>query len=335
MNGRVYDYNLGRFLSVDPLIQAPGNSQSLNPSSYIMNNPLAGTDPTGYASEKVEVEETDKFLKDDDGNIYLDQGGDIVIKVDSVSVSNGSNTTTVGISGSNGSTNITSVESTADIGGQGGIAQSNSSALSPEMTTATTGVAARAATGAVTSGVSSGSSFAQKVVARAVSLFGDAAKGNPVLTAIAAIVYSPSLNDGEDAALASMATMRRPSPTAMEKMMEAAGRAKPGAGYSPHHIVPIFGFKNLDNGLITDGMRSLLDANGIGINSPENIIWLPNKEQFRIPGDRSILHGVGHRHSTIIGVNQRIQIGAAAGGPNGIRAALGSIRADFNSGVEY
>ncbi|KOO60052.1 hypothetical protein WH43_00020 [Rheinheimera sp. KL1] len=48
MNGRAYDYNLGRFLSVDPVIQSPGNSQSLNPYSYIMNNPLAGTDPTGY-----------------------------------------------------------------------------------------------------------------------------------------------------------------------------------------------------------------------------------------------------------------------------------------------
>jgi len=48
MNGRAYDYNLGRFLSVDPFIQAPGNSQSLNPYSYIMNNPLSGTDPSGY-----------------------------------------------------------------------------------------------------------------------------------------------------------------------------------------------------------------------------------------------------------------------------------------------
>ncbi|MCO7224811.1 RHS repeat-associated core domain-containing protein [Pleionea sp. CnH1-48] len=50
MNGRAYDYNLGRFLSVDPFIQEPGNSQSMNPYSYIMNNPLAGTDPSGYVS---------------------------------------------------------------------------------------------------------------------------------------------------------------------------------------------------------------------------------------------------------------------------------------------
>lgn len=50
MNGRVYDYRSGRFLSVDPLIQAPGDSQSVNPYSYIFNNPLSGTDPTGYAA---------------------------------------------------------------------------------------------------------------------------------------------------------------------------------------------------------------------------------------------------------------------------------------------
>ncbi|MEC4740472.1 hypothetical protein HWQ48_24530 [Shewanella sp. E94] len=50
MNGRVYDYNLGRFMSVDPLIQSPTSTQSVNPYSYIMNNPLAGTDPTGYCT---------------------------------------------------------------------------------------------------------------------------------------------------------------------------------------------------------------------------------------------------------------------------------------------
>jgi RHS repeat-associated protein len=48
MNGRAYDPNLGRFLSVDPIVQFPANSQSLNPYSYLMNNPLSGIDPTGY-----------------------------------------------------------------------------------------------------------------------------------------------------------------------------------------------------------------------------------------------------------------------------------------------
>jgi hypothetical protein len=49
MNGRVYDYRLGRFLSVDPLIGSSSSSQSINPYSYGGNNPLSGVDPTGYA----------------------------------------------------------------------------------------------------------------------------------------------------------------------------------------------------------------------------------------------------------------------------------------------
>jgi len=39
MNGRACDYNLGRFLSVDPIIQFPEDSHSLNPYSYLINNP--------------------------------------------------------------------------------------------------------------------------------------------------------------------------------------------------------------------------------------------------------------------------------------------------------
>jgi RHS repeat-associated protein len=49
MNGRVYDPNIGRFISADPYIQAPLMSQSLNRYSYVMNNPLSMTDPSGYS----------------------------------------------------------------------------------------------------------------------------------------------------------------------------------------------------------------------------------------------------------------------------------------------
>jgi len=48
MNGRIYDPRLGRFMQADPFIQASGNTQSYNRYSYIFNNPLAGTDPSGY-----------------------------------------------------------------------------------------------------------------------------------------------------------------------------------------------------------------------------------------------------------------------------------------------
>ncbi len=66
MNGRAYDYELGRFLSVDPFIQSPGNSQSANPYSYIMNNPLAGVDPSGYESKKPEEKVEKEDIKVDD-----------------------------------------------------------------------------------------------------------------------------------------------------------------------------------------------------------------------------------------------------------------------------
>ena len=48
MNGRVYDPALGRFLSPDPNIQFVADLQSYNRYSYVLNNPLRYTDPTGY-----------------------------------------------------------------------------------------------------------------------------------------------------------------------------------------------------------------------------------------------------------------------------------------------
>lgn len=50
MNGRIYDPALARFMSADPNIQAPGNGQNFNRYSYVFNNPLSYTDPTGYWS---------------------------------------------------------------------------------------------------------------------------------------------------------------------------------------------------------------------------------------------------------------------------------------------
>jgi len=48
MRGRHYDPTIGRFLSADPMIQAPFDARSLNRYSYVWNNPLTNTDPSGY-----------------------------------------------------------------------------------------------------------------------------------------------------------------------------------------------------------------------------------------------------------------------------------------------
>jgi RHS repeat-associated protein len=46
MNGRVYDPAIGRFVQSDPMIDA--GIQGLNRYSYVLNNPLSLTDPTGH-----------------------------------------------------------------------------------------------------------------------------------------------------------------------------------------------------------------------------------------------------------------------------------------------
>ena len=48
MNGRIYDASLARFLQADPYVQFPTDLQSHNRYSYVMNNPLAYTDPSGH-----------------------------------------------------------------------------------------------------------------------------------------------------------------------------------------------------------------------------------------------------------------------------------------------
>ena len=50
MNGRMYDPVVARFLSPDPIIQSPENSQSYNSYSYVFNNPLRYTDPSGFVA---------------------------------------------------------------------------------------------------------------------------------------------------------------------------------------------------------------------------------------------------------------------------------------------
>jgi RHS repeat-associated protein len=50
MNGRIYDPFLAKFLSPDPYIQSPYNTQSFNRYAYTWNNPLNSIDPTGYIS---------------------------------------------------------------------------------------------------------------------------------------------------------------------------------------------------------------------------------------------------------------------------------------------
>ncbi|MBN1377806.1 MAG: VCBS repeat-containing protein [Gammaproteobacteria bacterium] len=52
MNGRIYDPILARFVQADPFIQAATNTQSYNRYSYVLNNPMNATDPSGFLLHK-------------------------------------------------------------------------------------------------------------------------------------------------------------------------------------------------------------------------------------------------------------------------------------------
>jgi RHS repeat-associated protein len=46
---RYYDPGLGRFIQADTIVPEPGNPQALNRYSYVYNNPLKYTDPSGHS----------------------------------------------------------------------------------------------------------------------------------------------------------------------------------------------------------------------------------------------------------------------------------------------
>jgi len=50
-NARWYDAALGRFVQGDSIVPQPGNPQALNRYSYVLNNPLKYSDPSGHAND--------------------------------------------------------------------------------------------------------------------------------------------------------------------------------------------------------------------------------------------------------------------------------------------
>ena len=111
INVRAYDPELGRFLSVDPFIVFPDDGQSLNPYSYVMNNPLKYTDPSGYASvvgngsdTEVDASEITSIEANSDGTFTV-TAGDSTYTVSSITViskSGGSSRTTTNRGGFDG-----------------------------------------------------------------------------------------------------------------------------------------------------------------------------------------------------------------------------------------
>jgi RHS repeat-associated protein len=68
MKGRIYDPSQRRFISPDPLVARPMNAQGYNRYSYVYNNPLNLTDPSGFCGETPE----DPCVPPGGGGTYCD-----------------------------------------------------------------------------------------------------------------------------------------------------------------------------------------------------------------------------------------------------------------------
>jgi RHS repeat-associated protein len=83
MKGRIYDPWIGRFISPDPTVKYPYNSQSLNRYSYCLNNPLRYIDPSGFTEESTSggttapdsITSTDGMGGESSGPSFGDMGG--------------------------------------------------------------------------------------------------------------------------------------------------------------------------------------------------------------------------------------------------------------------
>ncbi|MEZ5462994.1 RHS repeat domain-containing protein [Dokdonella sp.] len=73
MRGRLYDPQLGRFIQADPFVESD-KAQGLNRYSYVLNNPLSLTDPSGYLSLRQVVGIAIAVVAAYFGQYYLAQG---------------------------------------------------------------------------------------------------------------------------------------------------------------------------------------------------------------------------------------------------------------------
>jgi RHS repeat-associated protein len=76
-NARYYDPALGRFIQPDSIVPEPGNPQSFNRYSYVLNNPLRYTDPTGFFTEEaIEGYLQDTYGKEEGNSILAEWKAD-------------------------------------------------------------------------------------------------------------------------------------------------------------------------------------------------------------------------------------------------------------------
>ena len=123
MNGRVYDPFLGRFLSPDSVVEAPEMLQSYNRYSYVLNNPLKYTDPSGHCIWDYCIAEIAAFIigyeMTQKGNQWWQMVGSIMMMWAGQGLTEAGLGNASELSGSAGAMNLGMESSTFNVGGFG------------------------------------------------------------------------------------------------------------------------------------------------------------------------------------------------------------------------
>ncbi|MEZ5519142.1 MAG: RHS repeat-associated core domain-containing protein [Gammaproteobacteria bacterium] len=77
MNARIYDPEVGRFMSADPTIPDMFSSQSINRMTYVRNNPGTRVDPTGFEDSEGSMSDDD-YRQGGSGSRPVPTGGRII-----------------------------------------------------------------------------------------------------------------------------------------------------------------------------------------------------------------------------------------------------------------
>ncbi|WP_374027185.1 AHH domain-containing protein [Pseudoalteromonas sp. JSTW] len=311
-------------MSVDPIIQSVGNSQSINPYSYIMNNPLSGTDPTGYTAECNDsgVCDIGNIKMDDVENVQVTKDGNMV-----VNTKDGNSYQVESINGADAKGAFTSaynVGKSPDIMSQSNI---NKSSPTPSGEQSSGGCG-----GALSASVAICGVLPPPPVAGMSDVTGQADRNKRMAEGLTDL--SNDLAEQKKLVLKAvqmaLTEFRRPNSEVLKNTLAKAGMQKPDGNWDAHHIV-FWGHSHVDS----KAARDLLEEFGIDINSADNLVWLPrtqhDKRQLGVP--HLAHHGDGiHTYRAISSVNQRLNM---AVDKNHARAILRSIRNDLERGHKF
>ena len=333
MGGRLYDARIGRVLQADPaFMESPLWSQGLNRYSYVFNNPLNATDPSGFYAET----ENDETVEDSEEVIWdptcQGPGCDAEPSVDTGSIHDNDDDEAETSPGQGDPTDESAVGGKGERLSDEQIANARheaykAAAYAQDRENAQRGKDIEgpglddlqnlldiASVSLDATGVGGTVSWVPDLANAGISL-GRGDNWGAGMSVAAAAPFAGAAANG--LRLGRSAT--RGASKALRTALKGAGYV-PGANSAAHHIVAV-------GAEAAAPARAVLEKFGVGINKAENGVFLPRAAST---GSSAAVHAGGHSRSYYDAVNEAL---AGATTRDEVIQALAGIRDDLLSGT--